>query len=64
MLKYLGGGHIHGVPARDLTDAEERVHAKTIKEQEALTGTKLYETVKAKANKPEPEDVPAEEDAK
>ena len=28
MLKYIGNGWIHGVPARDLTDEEAKKHGK------------------------------------
>lgn len=43
MLKYIGGGaFIYGVPARDLTDAEEAQHGKLIAEQQKLTGLTLY----------------------
>ncbi len=54
-LRYLGGYFIHGVPARDLTADEAQQYADTIKEQEKLTGVKLYEPVKtaAKAAKPQ-----------
>lgn len=46
MLRYIGGGaYIHGVPARDLTDEEEKAFAKAIAEQERLVGIKLYEKV-------------------
>lgn len=45
-IKYVGqGAHIPGVPARDLTEAEYAEHKKTIKAQEKLTGTILYEAV-------------------
>lgn len=51
-LKYIGGGsYILGVPARDLTDEEEREHGKIIREQEKASGLKLYE--KQDAPKPE-----------
>jgi hypothetical protein len=43
-LKYVGQGtYIHGVPARDLTDEEAARFEAVIREQEALTGTVLYE---------------------
>ena len=43
-LKYVGQGtYIHGVPARDLTDEEAAQFEAAIREQEALTGTVLYE---------------------
>lgn len=44
-LKYVGGGYIIGVPARDLTDDEEKQHGKVIREQEKLTGVRLYDAV-------------------
>jgi hypothetical protein len=48
-MKYIGdGAWIHGVPARDLTNEEEKQHADLIAEQEQITGIKLYEAVKAK----------------
>ena len=43
--KYLGGGHIHGVPARDLTAEEYEQHKATIDQQEQATGQKFYEPV-------------------
>jgi hypothetical protein len=53
-LKYIGDGtYILGVPARDLTEEEEREHGALIRAQEQATGVKLYE--KAKADKPKPE---------
>ena len=43
-LRYVGAGtYIHGVPARDLTEEEAAQHGAVIREQEALTGTVLYE---------------------
>ncbi len=42
MLKYLGGGYIPGVPARDLTDDEEKEHAALIQAEEKASGLKLY----------------------
>ena len=49
MLKYVGGGtHIHGVPARDLTDAEQKQFASLIADQERKTGLALYEPVTVK----------------
>ena len=42
-MKYIGDGtHINGVPARDLTDTEEKWYAELIAEQEKATGIKLY----------------------
>lgn len=56
MLKYLGGGYIPGVPARDLTDEEAKQHAPVIEEQERVSGLRLY----AKPVKPDkPEKAPA-----
>lgn len=49
MRKYLGGGFITHVPARDLTDAESKTFADIIAEQEELTGVRLYEPVKKPA---------------
>ena len=47
-LKYVGQGtYIHGVPARDLTDEEAAQFEAAIREQEALTGTVMYEPVPA-----------------
>lgn len=51
-LRYLGGAWIHGVPARDLTADEAAQHDATIADQEALTGTKMYEPVAAPAAAP------------
>jgi hypothetical protein len=45
MLKYLGGGYIPGVPARDLTAEEAKRYAAIIEEQERASGLKLYEKV-------------------
>ena len=43
-LKYIGGGsYIHGVPARDLTDEEEKRIGALIRQQEKAAGMKLYE---------------------
>lgn len=47
MLRYLGGGFLHGVPARDLTD-EEAAQFDTA----WLIGSQLYEV--AEVDKPEP----------
>jgi hypothetical protein len=45
-LRYVGAGtYIHGVPARDLTEAEAAQHGAVIREQETLTGTVMYEPV-------------------
>lgn len=52
MLKYLGGGYIPGVPARDLTDEEAKQHAPVIEAEERASGMRLY--IKAtKPDKPE-----------
>lgn len=37
MLIYLGGGHILGVPARNLTEAEAKIHGR-----ERLLASGLY----------------------
>ena len=52
-MKYVGAGaFIQTVPARDLTDEEERQHAELIKQQETITGLKLYRKIaKTKAAK-------------
>jgi len=43
-LKYVGqGAYIYGIPARDLTDEEAAQYEAAIREQEALTGTVMYE---------------------
>ena len=56
-MRYIGAGaYIHGVPARDLSDVEAENFGGTIAEQEKLTGLKLYETVKAKAEKKDAEE--------
>ncbi len=44
-MRYLGGAYIHGVPARDLTADEATIHGALIAQQEAATGTKMYEPV-------------------
>jgi len=56
-MKYVGGGAwIHGVPARDLSSAEQKKYADLIAEQEQLTGIQLYEAApKRKARKSEQE---------
>lgn len=57
-LHYTGDGEfIIGedgvvVPPRDLDDAEEKTHKKTIEANEAATGVTLYEPVKASTKKP------------
>ena len=52
MIEYIGAGaYIHGVPARDLTNAEAKKYGKIIAEQEQLTGLKLYEVAKKKPAK-------------
>lgn len=48
MWKYLGGGFIPGVPARDLTDDEARGYGLDL-----LKASGLYEEMKAK-EKPRP----------
>ena len=48
-LRYLGGAYIHGVPARDLTAEEAAQHGALIAEQEAATGTRMYEAVAPQA---------------
>ena len=51
-MKYVGAGaFIQTVPARDLTDEEERQHAELIKQQETITGLKLYRKITKKAAK-------------
>ncbi len=54
MLKYLGGGYIPGVPARDLTDDEEKQHAALIQAEEKASGFKLYGKPVAKPVKDAP----------
>ena len=45
--KYVGNGtYIHGVPARDLTEAEYEKHKKNIKAAEKAAGVVLYEVDK------------------
>jgi hypothetical protein len=46
MLKYLGGGFIRGVPARNLTDEEVKKYGKA-----RLLKSGLYKEVKTKAPK-------------
>ena len=41
MLKYLGGGYIPGVPARDLTDEEEKEHGALMVYDEVMTGFRV-----------------------
>lgn len=57
-MKYIGdGSHIHGVPARDLTDEEEKRFDPVISEQQKLTGMKLYARIaKAKSAQASKED--------
>lgn len=57
MLKYKGGGYIPGVPARDLTDEEEKKFTEKYGRAALL---KLYERVR-KSKKIEPETEQAEE---
>jgi len=55
VLKYIGdGAYIHGVPARDLTDDEEKEHGKLIREQAKVSGAVLYEKVDEKPAKDAP----------
>ena len=59
MLKYIGGGsYILGVPARDLTDDEEKEHARLIHAEEKASGLVLYEKVEKTVAKPA-KDAPA-----
>lgn len=52
-LKYIGDGtYIHGVPARDLTQDEAARYGAVIQEQEALTGTAMYEPAVQPAAQP------------
>ncbi len=48
-MRYLGGAFIHGVPARDLTAAEAAQYGALIADQEATTGTQMYEVVAPQA---------------
>ena len=45
MLKYVGNGWIHGVPARDLSDEEAKKHGK-----KRLLESGLYIEIKDMAN--------------
>lgn len=55
MLRYIGGGaYILGVPARDLTDDEEKEHGALIRQQEKVSGLKLYEKEDGKPAKDAP----------
>jgi len=55
-LIYVGDGtYIHGVPARDLSDDEEKRFGALIRQQEKSSGIKLYQ-------KPEPPKVEPRED--
>lgn len=43
-VKYVGNGtFIHGVPARDLSDAEYKTHKKAIKAAQKAANVVLYE---------------------
>lgn len=43
-VKYVGNGtFIHGVPARNLSEAEYKTHKKAIKAAEKAAGIVLYE---------------------
>lgn len=46
-LKYLGGGSLHGIPARNLTKAEVEKYGGTT----FLTGTGLYAAIEKEAPK-------------
>jgi hypothetical protein len=49
-LRYIGNGdYIHGVPARDLSNAEAKQYGDAIAAAEKATGRKLYESVAQKA---------------
>lgn len=48
MLKYIGDGFLVGVPARDLTDEEVKLHGGVV----ALVKTGLYAKVEESAEKP------------
>lgn len=55
MLKYVGdGAYILGVPARDLTDDEEKEHRALIREQQKASGLTLYEKPEEKPEKDAP----------
>lgn len=44
VLRYIGGGgYIPGVPARDLTAADVAQYGARIAQEEAASGTRLYE---------------------
>ena len=46
--KYVGKGtFIHGVPARDLSEAEYKTHKKAIKAAEKAAAVVLYEVVES-----------------
>lgn len=47
--KYLGGASIQGVPARDLTATEYKIHAVTIEREQSAIGFMLYEPIAASA---------------
>lgn len=52
-MQYVGrGSYIHGVPARDLSDAEEKQHKQLIDAQQKATGVTLYVKVKKAEDKP------------
>ncbi len=48
-MRYLGGAYIHGVPARDLTANEAAQYGALIADQEAVTGTRMYEPIAPQA---------------
>lgn len=49
--RFLGGAHIVGIPARDLTATEWKRYGSAIEREEAAIGVTLYERPKAKAKK-------------
>jgi hypothetical protein len=50
-IKYVGNGtFIHGVPARDLSEAEYKTHKKAIKAAEKAANVVLYEVIEGTAS--------------
>ena len=43
--RYMGGAHIHGVPAKDLSIDQYKKYADVIEEQKELTKMVLYEPI-------------------
>lgn len=48
--KYIGGGFVFGVPARDLDGEEAKMYGDLIADEERKSNTKLYEAQTAQLN--------------